>query len=96
MLGVAQEFIGKAFAGGMAILGIIPLGMILLRLLMKPLKLAVKLALHAIFGFVTLTVVNFFGAGIGLSVDITLTTALISGFFGIPGVIGIVLFHLFV
>ena len=86
------------------ILGIIPGGLmtvavalaifLLIRLFTRPIKLALKLLWNAVIGFVLLMVVNFLGAYIGLQVTITWITALIAGFFGVPGVIAIILFNI--
>ena len=61
-------------------------GFLLIRLLLKPLKWAVKLLLNALGGFVLLFVVNFVGSWVGLSVGITWLNALVAGVLGLPGV----------
>lgn len=41
-------------------------------------------------------VVNFFGAYIGIGVNINLLTAIIAGVFGIPGIVFLVVFQNFI
>ena len=54
-----------------------------------------KLIVNGILGAVLLLIFNFFGQAFGLYIGINATTALIAGFFGIPGVIFLVIFKLF-
>lgn len=61
----------------------------------KPIKWAVKLLLNAILGFVILFVVNCFGAYIGLSITVNWLNAIITGVFGIPGIIVLILIESF-
>ena len=62
---------------------------LLLKLLKKPIKWILKLLLHALFGYLYLFIFNFVGAWFGLSLDVTWLTAVVSGVFGIPGVIAL-------
>ncbi len=64
---------------------------LLLKLLKKPIKWILKLLLHALFGYIFLTVLNFVGAWFNISLDINWLTAIVSGVFGIPGVIVLLL-----
>ena len=73
---------------GSFIVGIIVL-FILLRILSLPFRIVWKLITNSIVGALMLWVVNLFGLGI----DITFFKALIAGFFGVPGVLGVVLAH---
>ena len=66
---------------------------LLIRILAAPIKWIFKLALNALLGFVVLFIFNFFGDFIGLSVPITLVSALITGFFGVPGVVFLILYQ---
>ena len=50
-----------------------------------------KLLLHALFGYIFLFVFNFVGAWFGVSLEITWLTAIISGVFGVPGVVVLLL-----
>lgn len=73
---------------GSFIVGIIVL-FILLRVLSLPFKIVWKLITNSIVGALMLWVVNLFGLGI----EITFFKALIAGFFGVPGVLVVVLAH---
>ena len=73
---------------GSCIVGIIVL-FILLRILSLPFRLVWKLITNSIVGALMLWVVNLFGLGI----EITFFKALIAGFFGVPGVLVVVLAH---
>ena len=66
---------------------------LLIRILAAPIKKIFKLALNGALGFVVLFIVNFFGEFIGLTIPITLFSALITGCFGIPGVLLLVLYQ---
>jgi len=73
---------------GSFIVGIIVL-FILLRVLSLPFRIVWKLITNSIVGALMLWAVNLFGLGI----DITFFKALIAGFFGVPGVLVVVLAH---
>ena len=73
---------------GSFIVGIIVL-FILLRGLSLPFRIVWKLITNSIVGALMLWVVNLFGLGI----EITFFKALIAGFFGVPGVLVVVLAH---
>ena len=73
---------------GSFIVGIIVL-FILLRVLSLPFRIVCKLITNSIVGALMLWVVNLFGLGI----EITFFKALIAGFFGVPGVLVVVLAH---
>ncbi len=70
-----------ALAVGFSLLGL------LLKILKGPMKLAFKLLIHAVFGFVFLFIFNFFGAWVDLSIPVTWLNAIVTGVFGIPGVV---------
>ena len=72
-----------AFAVGILVLALMA------KLVTMPLHLVWKLVTNSIIGAVMLWVVNLFGAG----VDITIFKALVAGVFGVPGVIGVLLFQ---
>ena len=57
-------------------------------------KFIIKLILNGVLGVVLLFVVNFIGAYFSFSIGINVWTALIAGFFGIPGVIFLIIFKL--
>ena len=73
---------------GSFIVGIIVL-FILLRVLSLPFRIVWKMITNSIVGALMLWVVNLFGLGI----EITFFKALIAGFFGVPGVLVVVLAH---
>lgn len=74
-----------------AILAIVLIG----KLVSFPIKMIVKFVVNGVLGAVILTILNFFGGAIGLTVGINIFSALIAGFFGIPGVIFLILINLF-
>lgn len=73
-----------AFAVGLIVLCIIG------KVVSLPVRLFWKLIYNGIIGAILLCIVNFFGLGI----EITFLKALIAGFFGIPGVLAIIIVHL--
>lgn len=77
------------FIGGLVLLFLI------VKLLAWPLKILLKLLINGVLGAVLLIVVNFIGGYFGLSIGINPWTAIIAGFFGIPGVIFLILFKMF-
>lgn len=74
-------------------------GIVLLFLVVKilswPIKILWKLVINAILGALLLAVVNFIGKYIGFNIGINIWTALIAGFFGVPGIIFLIIFKLF-
>lgn len=71
------------------------IGIVLLYLLIKLFKWPIKIILNGIIGVVLLYATNFIGAYFGFSIGINAITALIAGFLGIPGVIVLVLYNMF-
>lgn len=68
---------------------------VVVKLLSWPLKMLLKLVANGVLGAILLFVINIFGKYIGLKIGINVITALIAGVFGIPGVIFLVIFKLF-
>lgn len=68
---------------------------IIVKLFSWPLKVLWKLIVNGVLGAILLIVVNLIGAYFNFSIGINAITALIAGFFGIPGVIFLVVFKLF-
>ena len=66
-----------------------------LKLLSAPLKLAIKLMLHAALGFLLLLVEEIIGGFFDFSLGINLINCLVAGILGIPGVIILVLIKVF-
>ncbi len=60
---------------------------IVLRLLAKPIRFIFKMLINTVLGFILLWLINFFGGGIGISLDLSLLNALVVGVLGIPGVL---------
>lgn len=86
--------------GELLIYGLI--GIVALFVLLKLLKWPLKILINGIAGVIILYVVNFIIANLGLiginvnfSLAINPITALIAGFFGIPGVIVLIIIALF-
>lgn len=71
------------------------IGIAVLYLLIKLLKLPFKIIYNGIVGVIMLYATNFLGGYIGITVTINAINALIAGFLGIPGVIFIVIFQNF-
>ena len=73
------------------VLGVLLLWL-LLRILRKPIKWALKLLLNALLGFVGLTLLNVVGGRIGIGLNVNWFNALVTGVLGIPGVLLLLLF----
>ena len=58
-------------------------------------KFIIKLVLNGILGVILLLAVNFLGTFFNFSIGINVWTSLIAGFFGVPGVIFLIIFKLF-
>ena len=54
----------------------------------------IELAINIVLGILILWLLNKFGGGLGISIPITVITALVVGILGIPGVIILVLLNL--
>lgn len=68
---------------------------IIVKVFSWPLKMLFKLIANAVLGAILLIVVNFIGQYFNFYIGINIATVLIAGFFGIPGVIFLVIFKLF-
>ncbi len=83
----------------MEYMGYFMLALIFLFLLVKvftwPIKILFKLLINAVLGVVLLLIVNFIGGYFNFFLGINWITALIAGFFGVPGVIFLIIFKLF-
>ena len=62
------------------------LGIVLIRALLLPMKLIVKLALHSCCGFLCLWLLNTVSGFTGVYLPVNAVTVLIAGFLGIPGI----------
>lgn len=72
-------------------------GIVLLYLVIKLFKWPIKIVLNGVAGVVLLYVTNFISASVGggFYIGINAVTALIAGFLGIPGVIVLIIYQLF-
>ncbi|AKN33167.1 sigma-K factor processing regulatory protein BOFA [Clostridium carboxidivorans P7] len=68
---------------------------ILVKIFSWPLKILFKLVINAVLGAVLLIIVNIVGSYFNFYIGINAITALIAGFLGIPGVIFLIIFKLF-
>ena len=62
------------------------LAIVLIRLLLMPLKLGFKIALHCACGFVCLWLLNSVSGFTGIFFPINAVTVLVSGVLGLPGI----------
>lgn len=62
------------------------MAIVLIRLLILPIKLAFKLAIHSACGFVCLWLLNLAAGFTGIFFPINAATVLVAGFLGIPGI----------
>ena len=58
-----------------------------LQIIRLPLKWLLKALLHAAIGFVALFIFNFLGSWIGVELELNIFNALVTGVFGVPGVL---------
>lgn len=70
------------------------LGVILFRILLAPIRLVVKLALHAAVGLLSLILLNFLEPLSGVLIPVNAVTVLVSGIFGLPGTALLILLEL--
>ena len=70
------------------------LGVILIKALIAPIRLAVKLALHAAAGLLSLIAINFPASLSGVLIPVNAVTILVSGIFGLPGTALLILLEL--
>ena len=70
------------------------LAVIVIRILLKPMKWALKLAIHAACGFVCLWLLNSISGLTGLELPINALTVLLSGTLGVPGIALVILLEL--
>ena len=81
---------------GLLIVGVAVAIYVLVKILAAPIKLIFKLLINGVIGFLLLFVANFVGGFFDFAIPVNLLTCLISGAFGIPGVIFLVVAVLFV
>lgn len=66
------------------------------RMFLMPIKLIFRLIYNALIGGAMLWVLNFAGAYIGFNIAVNPITALVAGFLGLPGVVLLILFKVFI
>ena len=66
---------------------------LLCRMMLLPLKWTMKLLYNGVLGGLGLWVVNAVGGLVGITAPITVGTALVAGFLGLPGVVGIFVWY---
>ena len=66
----------------------------ILLLIIKFFSLSFSLLWNGIIGGITLWVVNLLGAVLAFHINITVISALIAGFFGVPGVVVLILWEI--
>ena len=67
---------------------------ILVKIFSWPIKILGKLIINGLLGVILLMLVNLFGKYIGIHIAINAATALIAGFFGVPGIIFLIIFKM--
>lgn len=66
------------------------------RMFLMPIKLIFRLIYNALIGGAMLWVLNYAGAYIGFNIAVNPITALIAGFLGLPGVVLLIIFKVFI
>lgn len=75
------------------LLGILVL-FVLARFLILPLRVIFRLMLNGLAGGVVLVLFNIVGGVFGLSIQISPLNAIIAGIFGVPGVVGLLIWQM--
>ena len=82
------------------IVGAYAFGIVLILLLgfflVIPLKIVFRLVYNGLIGGIVLWLVNLIGAPLGFVLPITVWTALLVGFLGLPGVVVLLLYFMFI
>lgn len=65
------------------------------RILLIPLKVVLRMIYNGLVGGLVLWLLNLIGAPLGYTLPVTVWTALIAGFFGLPGVAVLIVYYLF-
>jgi len=68
---------------------------IIVRLFAWPIKILGKLLINAVLGVILLIATNFIGQYFNFYIAINEVTALIAGFFGVPGVIFLIIYKIY-
>lgn len=67
----------------------------ILKIIKTPLKIIFKIVGNGIVGVMLLFIANYLGQYLGFKIGINIVTALIAGVFGIPGVVVLIIFVMF-
>jgi inhibitor of the pro-sigma K processing machinery len=89
-----MEILTGAVAG-LGGIALIVVAVIILALLVLLFGLPIKILYNGIVGAIILWIFNLIGGLIGFTVPINVVSALIAGFFGIPGAAVVILWNLF-
>ena len=65
------------------------------RILVIPLKMVLNLVYNGLIGGLVLWLVNLIGSPMGFSLPITVWTALLVGLLGLPGVVLLIVYYMF-
>lgn len=65
------------------------------KLIRIPIKIIGKLIMNGLVGCLLLLFFNFFGSSLGITLPITKLSAVIVGFFGLPGIAVMLIFRYF-
>lgn len=71
-------------------------GILVLYIILKLLKLPLKILINSIVGMVLLYITNYLGAYVNFSIDINIINSLIAGFLGVPGVAILIILKIFI
>lgn len=77
------------------VVAVVLLFSLLLRIFRKPIKIAAKLFINALFGFLALFLINFFGDPLGIALGINWINAIVIGILGVPGAVVLIFINLF-
>jgi inhibitor of the pro-sigma K processing machinery len=65
------------------------------QLILSPMRLLGKLLINGLVGLVSLLLVNYLSYRFGLVLPINIMTVAIAGFLGIPGILGLIVWQIF-
>ncbi|MGE5629189.1 MAG: pro-sigmaK processing inhibitor BofA family protein [Solirubrobacterales bacterium] len=68
---------------------------LIVRIFSWPIKILGKLLINGVLGVVLLFLVNTIGQNFNLYIAINAATALIAGFFGVPGIIFLIIYNIY-
>lgn len=90
-----MELLEPLFSHTVLIVGGIFLVWLLIKLFKKPIKLMFKLICNTGIGYISLFLLNRFGASIGVTLGFNWVNALVIGVFGYPGLVLLLLLKYF-